>query len=72
MHRFDELLKVHRLAHVTVGAQPVTVHDVCCSLEEVRITTGSSFVRSVRAQPAQHLEAVEPGQLQVEQNHRRL
>src|SRR5579862_5935209 len=67
-HRFDELVEVDRLAHVTVGAQAVAMHDVLLLFGGSQDDHGQQPGPLVRAQLGQDLESVQLGQLQVEED----
>ena len=65
---FRKLEKVNRFSDVAVGTEVIARREVLFFREDVRITTGSRFVRCVRANPFQYLQAIHLGQFEVKQN----
>src|SRR5688572_13801580 len=66
-----ELQEVDRLAHVAVGAEAVAVQEVTLFVGRGEDDDGQVLGALVGAEAAQHLQAVELGQLEVEQHHLR-
>jgi hypothetical protein len=69
--RLQELLEVDRLAHEAVRAQAVAADDILVLVRRRQDHDGHALRARVGAQLAQHLEAVDLRQLEIEQHHLR-